>query len=99
MLEKTIDIGSESMPTSVTVTIPTEWLLTLASQGTMGTGETPIKLQEWAEACCKEQGLGDELSEARRNYIILLKQRMVQVMGSQVAEDFEDVLRWGTDNA
>lgn len=84
----------KSEATHVSVSIPVEWLILLACQGSMGTGETPIRLQNWADGECKKNGLGDRLSEARREYVTQLKQRVVQLMGSEMPEDFSEL--WTT---
>ena len=73
-----------------TIQIPEAYLLILAAQGKMGSGEIPKMMQRWAEEACEQLGLQQKmLDEKRRNYEEV-KARAQNILGSNTVAEVEN---------
>ena len=77
------------MSDKVTVEIPKIWLLTLAGHGNMGSGDIPKLMQTWAETVCRENGLEEQMLEAKAQHFKELRDRLSNTMGSDTLESIE----------
>ena len=70
----------------VTIEIPTDFLLHIATYGKLGTGEFSSIMQEWFRRKCNELGLAEELKQRELKRIDELRQNMENVLGATAVE-------------
>lgn len=69
------------MDKTLTVKIPVEWLLILATQGNMGSGEIPDIMQRWAKDQLIQSRYQQEYSDRQKEVMQETLQRLKNVIG------------------
>ena len=79
----------------ITVEIPVDYLIDIATYGRIGTNEFSKQMQIWAEKEVNSSGFQSELNQSRQEKLEKLRQNLKNVLGSDVMEKVDNAIKDG----